>query len=44
VTYSSALEETQKDLYINGEAIITMYQPAGGIDGINARCEVQNAK
>jgi glyoxylase-like metal-dependent hydrolase (beta-lactamase superfamily II) len=27
VTYSSDLMETQKDLYINGEAIITTYQP-----------------
>jgi cyclase len=33
VTYSSALEEMQKDLYINGEAIITTYQPAAHTDG-----------
>ena len=33
VTYSSALEEMQKDLYINGEAIITSYQPAAHTDG-----------
>ena len=33
VTYASALEETQKDLYINGEAIITTYQPAAHTDG-----------
>jgi cyclase len=33
VTYSSALEETEKDLYINGEAIITTYQPAAHTDG-----------
>jgi cyclase len=33
VTYASALEETQKDLYINGEAIITTYQPAAHSDG-----------
>ena len=33
MTYSSALEETQKDLYINGEAIITSYQPAAHTDG-----------
>jgi glyoxylase-like metal-dependent hydrolase (beta-lactamase superfamily II) len=33
VTYSSALEEMQKDLYINGEAIITTYQPAAHSDG-----------
>jgi glyoxylase-like metal-dependent hydrolase (beta-lactamase superfamily II) len=32
-TYSSALEELQKDLYINGEAVITMYQPAAHTDG-----------
>lgn len=32
-TYSSALEEMQKDLYINGEAIITSYQPAAHTDG-----------
>jgi len=32
-TYSSALEETQKDLYINGEAIIITYQPAAHTDG-----------
>jgi len=32
-TYSSALDETQKDLYINGEAIITSYQPAAHTDG-----------
>jgi glyoxylase-like metal-dependent hydrolase (beta-lactamase superfamily II) len=32
-TYSSALEETQKDLYINGEAIIMTYQPAAHTDG-----------
>jgi hypothetical protein len=33
VTYSSALEETQKDLYFNGEAVITMYQPEAHSDG-----------
>lgn len=33
VTYSSALDEVQKDLYINGEAIITLYQPAAHTDG-----------
>ena len=33
VTYSSALEEAQKDLYINGEAIITTHQPAAHTDG-----------
>jgi cyclase len=33
VTYASALEEMQKDLYINGEAIITSYQPAAHTDG-----------
>ena len=33
VTYSAALEEVQKDLYINGEAIITSYQPAAHTDG-----------
>ena len=33
VTYSSALEETQKDLYFNGEAIIVSYQPAAHTDG-----------
>jgi glyoxylase-like metal-dependent hydrolase (beta-lactamase superfamily II) len=33
VTYSAALEEMQKDLYINGEAIITSYQPAAHSDG-----------
>ena len=33
VTYSSALEEGQKDLYINGEAIITTHQPAAHTDG-----------
>ena len=33
VTYSAALEEMQKDLYINGEAIITSYQPAAHTDG-----------
>jgi len=27
VTYSSDLMETQKDLYFNGEAIVTTYQP-----------------
>jgi glyoxylase-like metal-dependent hydrolase (beta-lactamase superfamily II) len=32
-TYSSALDEMQKDLYINGEAIITTYQPAAHTDG-----------
>jgi len=33
VTYSSALEETQKDVYFNGEAIIVSYQPAAHTDG-----------
>jgi glyoxylase-like metal-dependent hydrolase (beta-lactamase superfamily II) len=33
VTYSAALEEMQKDLYINGEAIITTYQPSAHTDG-----------
>jgi glyoxylase-like metal-dependent hydrolase (beta-lactamase superfamily II) len=33
VTYSSALDETQKDLYFNGEAIIISYQPAAHTDG-----------
>jgi glyoxylase-like metal-dependent hydrolase (beta-lactamase superfamily II) len=33
VTYSSALEEGQKDLFINGEAIITLYQPGAHTDG-----------
>lgn len=33
VTYSSALDETQKDLYFNGEAIIVSYQPAAHTDG-----------
>jgi cyclase len=33
VTYSAALEEMQKDLYINGEAIITSYQLAAHTDG-----------
>lgn len=33
VTYSSALEETQKDLYFNGEAVIVSYQPAAHTDG-----------
>jgi cyclase len=33
VTYSSALEETQKDLYFNGEAVIVNYQPEAHTDG-----------
>jgi cyclase len=33
VTYSSALEETQKDLYFNGEAVVVSYQPAAHTDG-----------
>jgi glyoxylase-like metal-dependent hydrolase (beta-lactamase superfamily II) len=33
VTYSSDLMETQKDLYFNGEAIVTTYQPAAHSDG-----------
>jgi cyclase len=33
VTYSSALEETQKDLYFNGEAVLVSYQPAAHTDG-----------
>jgi glyoxylase-like metal-dependent hydrolase (beta-lactamase superfamily II) len=33
VTYSSALEETQKDLYFNGEAVIVTYQPEAHTDG-----------
>jgi len=33
VTYSAALDELQKDLYLNGEAIITSYQPAAHSDG-----------
>src|SRR5687767_12972530 len=33
VTYSSALDETQKDLYFNGEAIVVTYQPAAHTDG-----------
>jgi glyoxylase-like metal-dependent hydrolase (beta-lactamase superfamily II) len=33
VTYSSALDEVQKDLYFNGEAVIVTYQPAAHSDG-----------
>lgn len=33
VTYSSELMESQKDLYFNGEAIITTYQPGAFSDG-----------
>ena len=33
VTYSSDLMETQKDLYFNGEAIVTTYQPSASSDG-----------
>ena len=33
VTYSSDLMETQKDLYFNGEAIVTTYQPSAFTDG-----------
>jgi glyoxylase-like metal-dependent hydrolase (beta-lactamase superfamily II) len=33
VTYSSDLMETQKDLYFNGEAIVTTYQPNAFSDG-----------
>jgi len=33
VTYSSDLMETQKDLYFNGEAIVTTYQPNAYSDG-----------
>lgn len=33
VTYSAALDELQKDLYLNGEAVITSYQPAAHSDG-----------
>ena len=33
VTYSSELEETQKDLYFNGEAVIVNYQPEAHTDG-----------
>jgi len=33
VTYSSDLMETQKDLYFNGEAIVTTYQPSAASDG-----------
>jgi len=33
VTYSSDLMETQKDLYFNGEAIVTTYQPNAHSDG-----------
>jgi len=33
VTYSSELMEAQKDLYFNGEAIVTSYQPAAHSDG-----------
>jgi cyclase len=33
VTYSSDLSETQKDLYFNGEAIVTTYQPGAFSDG-----------
>jgi cyclase len=33
VTYSSDLMETQKDVYFNGEAIITTYQPSAFSDG-----------
>jgi glyoxylase-like metal-dependent hydrolase (beta-lactamase superfamily II) len=33
VTYSAALEETQKDVYFNGEAVIISYQPAAHTDG-----------
>ncbi len=32
-TYSSALNETQKDVYLNGEAIQVFYQPAAHSDG-----------
>ena len=33
VTYSSELEEIQKDLYFNGEAVIVNYQPEAHTDG-----------
>jgi glyoxylase-like metal-dependent hydrolase (beta-lactamase superfamily II) len=33
VTYSAALEETQKDVYFNGEAVIVSYQAAAHTDG-----------
>jgi cyclase len=33
VTYSAALDETQKDLYFNGEAVVVSYQPAAHSDG-----------
>jgi glyoxylase-like metal-dependent hydrolase (beta-lactamase superfamily II) len=33
VTYSSDLMETQKDVYFNGEAIVTTYQPSAHSDG-----------
>jgi glyoxylase-like metal-dependent hydrolase (beta-lactamase superfamily II) len=33
VTYSSDLMETQKDLYFNGEAIVSTYQPNAYSDG-----------
>jgi cyclase len=33
VTYSSDLMETQKDLFFNGEAIVTTYQPNAFSDG-----------
>jgi cyclase len=32
-TYSSALQENQKDMYLNGQAIQTFYQPAAHTDG-----------
>lgn len=33
VTFSADLMETQKDLYLNGQAIQTLYQPAAHTDG-----------
>ena len=33
VTFSAALDETQKDLFFNGEAIVVTYQPSAHSDG-----------
>ena len=32
-TYSSALQETQKDVYLNGQAVQVIFQPAAHTDG-----------
>ena len=32
-TYSSALQENQKDVYLNGQAVQVIYQPAAHTDG-----------